>query len=158
TDSNTGECAKTRGSCVCSGAVPVKDPLLAQLALPRTVCPGEGAGSKSPSCFGAGQPKPQSCDAVARRDDDCDGRVDAPDGARFAVKGMTCGISVGQCKAGIVVACDKTKVNCFSAWLRTPPTTAWYVCSSTPPDPVTVCPVAEICNALDDDCDGALST
>src|SRR6185369_8394534 len=33
---------------------------------------------------------------------------------------------------------------------RTPPATAWYVCST-----MTVCPVAEVCNGLDDDCDGA---
>ncbi len=157
TDSNTGECAKTKGSCVCSIAQPVKDPLLAQLGQPRTMCPGETAGGKAPSCFGAGQPKPQSCDATNPKDDDCDGRVDAPDGARLAVKGMTCGINVGQCKAGIVVACNKAQTNCFTAFGRTPATTAWWVCSSMAPDPVTICPVAEMCNGLDDDCDGTLA-
>jgi hypothetical protein len=154
TDSNTGECAKTKGSCVCSIAQPVKDPLLAMLGQPRLACPGEGAAPKATSCFGAGQPKPQSCDAVAPKDDDCDGRVDAPDGARLAAKGMTCGINVGQCKAGVVIACDMSKTNCFESFGRTPAATAWYVCSTMAPDPVTVCPVAEQCNGLDDDCDG----
>ncbi|MGZ3426148.1 MAG: putative metal-binding motif-containing protein, partial [Polyangia bacterium] len=154
TDSNTGECAKTKGTCVCSIAQPVKDPLLAQLGQPRLACPGEGASPKATSCFGAGQPKPQSCDASAPKDDDCDGRVDAPDGARLAVKGMTCGINVGQCKAGVVIACDMSKTNCFESFGRTPAATAWYGCSTAAPDPVTVCPVAEACNGLDDDCDG----
>src|SRR5262249_22532807 len=99
TDSNTRECGKQKGSCVCSIAQPVKDRLLATLAQPRTLCPGEGATGKATGCFGAGQPKPQSCDATNPKDDDCDGRVDAPDGVRLAAKGMTCGINVGQCKA-----------------------------------------------------------
>jgi hypothetical protein len=154
TDSNTGECAKTPGSCVCSIAQPVKDPLLATLAMARTMCPGEGTAGKAPSCFGAGQPKPQSCDSVTPKDDDCDGRVDAPDGVRLAVKGMTCGINVGQCKAGLVTACDMATSNCFASFGRTAANTAWYVCSTAAPDPITVCPTAELCNGLDDDCDG----
>ena len=97
-------------------------------------------------CFGAGQPKPQSCDPVTPKDDDCDGRVDAPDGKNLAVKGMTCGINVGQCKAGLVTACDMTKTNCFEAFGRTPAATQWYVCSTAAPDPITVCPTAEVCN------------
>jgi hypothetical protein len=157
TDSNTGECGKQKGSCVCSIAQPVKDPLLAELAQPRTMCPGEGGAGKTPSCFGAGQPKPQSCDATSPKDDDCDGRTDAPDGVRLSAKGMTCGISVGQCKAGIVVGCDSQQMNCFSKFGRTPPSTAWLVCSTVAPDPVTVCPMAEQCNGLDDDCDGQLA-
>ena len=156
TDSNTGECAKQKGSCVCSAAQPVVDPLLGMLGKPRTMCPGEGAANKASGCFGAGQPKPQSCDSTMPKDDDCDGRVDAPDGARLAAKGMTCGINVGQCKAGIVVGCDMSKTNCFTAFGRTPPSTSWLVCSMSAPDPVTVCPIAELCNGLDDDCNGHL--
>ena len=157
TDSDTGECGKQKGSCVCSIAQPVKDPLLAELAQPRTMCPGEGSAAKAPSCFGAGQPKPQSCDATNPKDDDCDGRTDAPDGVRLAPKGMTCGITVGQCKAGIVVGCDSKQTNCFTQFGRTAPSTAWLVCSTAAPDPVTVCPTAEQCNGLDDDCDGQLA-
>ncbi|HEX8954021.1 MAG TPA: putative metal-binding motif-containing protein, partial [Polyangia bacterium] len=155
TDSNTGECAKTLGSCVCSIAQPVVDPSIAGAA--RTACPGETTQPKPTGCFGAGQPKPQSCDPAAPKDDDCDGRVDAPDGKNLAIKGMTCGINVGQCKAGIVVACDMKQTNCFESFGRTPASTAWWVCSSAAPDPVTVCPVAELCNGLDDDCDGTLA-
>jgi hypothetical protein len=152
TDSNTGECAKTKGSCVCSSAMAVVDPSIQGAA--RTVCPGETTQPKPTGCFGAGQPKPQSCDPVTPKDDDCDGRVDAPDGKNLAVKGMTCGINVGQCKAGIVVGCDMSKTNCFESFGRAPAATAWWVCSSAAPDPVTVCPVAEQCNGFDDDCDG----
>lgn len=151
TDSNVGECAKTKGACVCSAAVEnVKyDP-----NGNRLFCPGEKppGAPKPPKCFGAGQPQPQSCDATNPKDDDCDGRVDAPDGMNLAAKGMPCGISVGQCKAGLVVACDKTQTNCFEAFGRTPPSTAWLVCSSD-----TICPQAELCNGLDDDCDGQLA-
>ena len=152
TDSNSGECAKTKGSCVCSSAIPVVDPALMGAA--RTFCPGESAPGKPIGCFGAGQPKPQSCDPVAPKDDDCDGRVDAPEGKNLAVKGMPCGINVGQCKAGIVVGCDMSQTNCFESFGRAPASTAWWVCSSMAPDPVTVCPAAEQCNGLDDDCDG----
>ena len=155
TDSNTGECAKTLGNCVCSIAQPVVDPSIQGAT--RTVCVGEGASPKATGCFGAGQPKPQSCDPASPKDDDCDGRVDAPDGKNLAVKGMTCGINVGQCKAGIVVGCDMSQTNCFESFGRAPASTAWYVCSSAAPDPVTVCPVAELCNGLDDDCDGTLA-
>ncbi|HXU67734.1 MAG TPA: putative metal-binding motif-containing protein [Polyangia bacterium] len=155
TDSNTGECAKGLGTCVCSVAKPVVDPSIAGAT--RVVCPGETAAGKVTGCFGAGQPKPQSCDPANPKDDDCDGRVDAPDGKNLAVKGMTCGITVGQCKAGIVVGCDMTQTNCFESFGRTAASTAWYVCSSAAPDPVTVCPMAEQCNGLDDDCDGTLA-
>jgi hypothetical protein len=151
TDSNVGECGKTKGTCVCSASVEnVKyDP-----NGNRLFCPGENppGAQKPPHCYGAGQPQPQSCDATNPKDDDCDGRVDAPDGVNLAAKGMPCGISVGQCKAGIVVACDKTQTNCFESFGRTPPSTAWYVCSTG-----TVCPQAELCNGLDDDCDGQLA-
>jgi len=124
TDSDTGECSKTKGTCVCSIAQPVVDPSLAGAA--RTICPGETMQPKPTGCFGAGQPKPQSCDPAAPKDDDCDGRVDAPDGKNLAVKGMTCGINVGQCKAGVVVGCDMSKTNCFEAFGRTPASTAWW--------------------------------
>jgi hypothetical protein len=156
TNSNTGECGKHFGGCVCSASKPVVDPLLAQLGMARTACPGENATARAPGCFGAGQPAPQSCDATNPKDDDCDGRVDAPDAVRLAAKGMTCGINVGQCKAGIVVGCDMTKANCFTMFNRLPLNNAWLVCSSTAPNPITVCPTTEVCNGLDDDCDGHL--
>jgi hypothetical protein len=154
TDSNTGECGVHPGACVCSQSTPVVDPLLGTLAMPRTMCPGEATTGSSARCYGAGQPAPQSCDATNPKDDDCDGRVDAPDGARLAAKGMTCGINVGQCRSGIVTGCDMTTMNCFTTFGRLPADDAWLVCSSAAPNPVTVCPTAEKCNGLDDDCDG----
>ena len=45
TDSNTGECAKGLGTCVCSIAKPVVDPSIAGAA--RVVCPGETAAGKA---------------------------------------------------------------------------------------------------------------
>lgn len=155
TDSNTGECGKQEGSCVCSPSRPVKDPLLAQLGQPRLACPGETSTGRAPGCFGAGQPRPQSCDATHPKDDDCDGRVDAPDGARLAAKGADCGISVGQCRAGVVVGCDSRTTNCFTQFGRAPASAAWLVCSTTAPQ--TVCPTAEVCDGIDNDCDGQLA-
>jgi hypothetical protein len=150
TDSDVGECAKTKGVCVCSSA---QENVRTDPNGQRTYCPGENppGASKPPHCFGAGQPKPQSCDATNPKDDDCNGSVDDPQGEYLLMKGMPCGITVGQCKAGIIVGCDMTKHNCFTQFGRTPASTDWYVCSSD-----TVCPQAELCNGLDDDCNGAL--
>ncbi|HZS40215.1 MAG TPA: putative metal-binding motif-containing protein [Polyangia bacterium] len=154
TDSDVGECAKTKGVCVCS---PSSGDAYTDAMGKRTFCPTENATpkpNKPPHCFGAGQPKPQSCDAVNPKDDDCDGRNDAPDGKNLAIKGMPCGVAVGQCKQGTIDACDSSKINCFVG--STPPVLpaadAWFVCSAT-----AVCPVPELCNGLDDNCDGQLA-
>ncbi len=151
TDSDVGECAKQKGTCVCSAAT---EAAFVDPGGKRTFCPTEtGGGTKPPHCFGAGQPKPQTCDATKMPavDDDCDGRTDDPTGTNLDVKGMPCGINVGQCKAGIITGCDSSKSNCFTQFGRLPPADAWYVCSSD-----TVCPQAELCNGLDDDCDGVV--
>jgi hypothetical protein len=151
TDSNVGECGKTKGACVCSAAM---ENVKTDPGGNRIFCPGENppGAQKPPRCFGAGQPQPQSCDATNPKDDDCDGRVDAPDGVNLAAKGMPCGITVGQCKAGIVVGCDMSKQNAFATFMRTPQSTLWYVCSTD-----TIYPQTELCNGLDDDCDGTLA-
>jgi hypothetical protein len=149
TTSNVGECQKTPGRCVCSAANDnaKPDPLGR-----RTFCPTEQAGgSKPPRCYGAGQPKPQSCDACAPRDDDCDGRNDAPDAKNLAVLGMPCGISTGECTAGTIIACDQTRPNPFATAGRINACLAWIQCSKE-----TIYPTAELCNGLDDDCDGGL--
>lgn len=150
TTDNDGECGKAKGACVCSSANNnAKDDPNGN----RTFCPGETMGAqKPPRCFGAGQPKMQTCDAVAPKDDDCDGRDDDPAGDNLAVKGQPCGISVGQCKAGTVIGCDKTKQNLFVQFGRRPAAEAWYVCSSE-----TVYPKPEACNGFDDDCNGELA-
>jgi hypothetical protein len=148
TDNDLGECGKQKGACVCSS----QQPMSVQGAQ-RTACPGDTVQPKPPRCFGAGQPHPQSCDFLNQRDDDCDGRVDDPQGKNLAVKGMACGVSVGQCKAGLITGCDYSQTNCFtvSPFNLLPKSDSGWVCSNI------VCPQAELCNGLDDDCDGKLA-
>jgi hypothetical protein len=153
TDNNVGECGKTRGVCVCAIALPMSTINSAD----RISCPTEDAGgAKPPHCFGAGQPHPQTCDHDNPKDDDCNGAVDDPGGVNLAVKGMPCGINgpppLGQCKQGVIVGCDSSQTNCFAKYMRVPASQSWYVCSSD-----TICPVDELCNGLDDDCDGLLA-
>jgi hypothetical protein len=149
TASDIGECGKTKGKCVCSVA-PDNSKKDAQGR--RMFCPGESGGAnKPPKCYGAGQPKPQSCNATTPLDDDCDERTDAPDGVNLAAFGMPCGVTMGACKAGTVVGCDKTKTNAFVTFGRISAAQAWLVCSTD-----TVFPKAEACNGLDDDCDGVV--
>jgi Putative metal-binding motif len=152
TDSNIGECANTKGSCVCgSTAQPgaVYNPM-------RAACPTENDGPvPAPKCIGAGQPHPQTCDACNRRDDDCNGSDEDPMGMNLAILGQPCGINVGQCKAGLVVGCKYSPASCFGVFGAVcgagGHSTDGYVCDGT-----AICPVAEICNGLDDDCNGVL--
>ncbi len=154
TDSDIGECGKTLGTCVCSATSPA--PFITPAT--RLACPTETmAGAlKPPRCVGAGQPKMQSCNATTPKDDDCDGNTDDPMGLNLAIKGQPCGITgpapFGQCKAGLIVGCDHTKSNCFTTFGRTTPDTLWYVCSTD-----TICPSTEVCDGIDNDCDGNLA-
>ncbi len=68
-------------------------------------------------------------------DDDCDGEVD--DGESWALLGDGCIVGVGECVAAGAFVCDPADPS-------GPP-----VCSAVPGDGV-----AEVCNGLDDDCDG----
>jgi hypothetical protein len=147
TDSNIGECGKQKGYCVCSPTTP----LTAINAGARLACAGEDAGGMRRShCFGAGQPHPQTCTDALDRDDDCDGRLDAPDGKNLLIKGLPCGLAQGQCKPGLVIACLTTPTK---TWYGTPPPAgkAHWECS-----PDTVASVPEACNGFDDDCDGVV--
>jgi hypothetical protein len=153
TDSDVGECAKTQGVCVCAIALPMSTINPAS----RMACPTETSGAaKPPHCFGAGQPHPQTCDSTNPKDDDCNGKNDDVMGTNLTVKGMPCGINgpgpLSQCKQGVIVGCDSSQTNCFAQFGRIPMSQSWYVCSSD-----AVCPVAELCNGLDDDCDGTLA-
>ena len=138
TDSNLGECANPQGACVCSVTTPAStvDPQGRRLACPTEL---SGAG-KPPRCFGAGQPHPQSCDAMNPKDDDCDGRVDAPVGKNLAVLGASCGTDLLQTRAGVVIGCDMTTDNCFEKCGRLPMSASWLVCSSD-----AICPSAGQC-------------
>ena len=102
TDSNTGECAKTKGTCVCSVAQPVSDPMRrsASRASPARARPARGQGAallrRRPAAAAElrRRPRPRTTTATAAST--------RPTARNLAVKGMTCGINVGQCKAGIV--------------------------------------------------------
>jgi len=159
TTSDIGECGKTKGLCVCSVANNNATP---DPQNRRTWCPGEQgatAGSRFAQCYGAGQPKPQTCDATNKKDDDCDGRNDDPTGTNIgALKGMACGFNQGQCKQGTVTGCDYGRDNAyFTFGLTAAPggtaATRGYVCSSD-----TVNPSTEVCDGIDNDCKNDLKT
>lgn len=72
---------------------------------------------------------PTGVETCNRRDDNCDGETDELDPGG----GVTCGIALGECSTG-VTHCRAGNVECVGA----------------------VVPTTEICNGLDDDCDGVV--
>ena len=145
TDSNVGECGKKLGTCVCSGA----DPKSAINTAARMACSGDKSGTTSPHCYGAGQPQKQSCDAIDR-DDDCNGTSSDLTGANLQMKDLPCGLDVGPCKKGKVTGCDRTQtVSPYYGAQATPDNVHW-VCAGT------VNPSNEVCDGIDDDCNGVL--
>ena len=166
-DSTIGDCGERTpqgglsGRCVCSTIQPKPDVPAGQRVL---LCPGQrDDGALNPKCFGAVQPRQQTCDADRPHDEDCDGRTDAPDGKNLAEFGQKCGVSVGRCRAGTVGGCDRKKLNAFSADPTVRPASAqgpvpgfsetsrFLVCDAAARGPVN-----EQCNGFDDDCDGLL--
>ena len=131
------------GTCVCSIAQPVEDPSMRAGAAAHDVPGRRRGGRKRPAASAPASPSRRAATRRRRRTTTATGASMRPTARNLAVKGMTCGINVGQCKAGVVIGCDMAKTNCFEQFGRTPATTAWYVCSSAAPDPVTVCPTAE---------------
>jgi len=77
-----------------------------------------------------GAPSPERCDDV---DNDCDGQTDET----WASKGTACSSGTGICAAGGVVVCDPTDAS-------------RVVCNAVAGAPLA----AELCNYLDDTCDG----
>ncbi len=95
---------------------------------------GECAGGRlrcvagAPACFGGIGPSPEICDAL---DNDCDGVADERGAGGLTDEGNTCGEDTGECEFGSEL--------CVSGAL---------VCQGG------TGPTAELCNALDDDCNG----
>jgi hypothetical protein len=81
------------------------------------------------ACLGATLPATELCNGL---DDDCDGEVDEGFGV-----GDRCVTGVGVCRAGGSLACDRSGIGTFC-------------------DAQTVAPSAEICDGLDNDCDGTV--
>ena len=140
--SNTGACAgPPYGRCVCSRLLP---PSLTSVNN-RMSCLayGEDVAAAAPRCFFAVVPQMERCDAT---DWDCDGAPDSPTGTPPIVElGQPCGFDEGICSAGTVVGCDLDASNLGAL-------NPGFVCDG---DFQPAAP-AEICNGLDDDCDGDL--
>ncbi len=84
------------------------------------------------SCTGGRGPATETCDGV--RDENCDGTVDEGCGCTIGAT-RSCGSDVGLCMAG-GQTCDSSGT--------------WAPCTGS------TGPVPEICNGLDDNCDGAV--
>ncbi|MCC6994291.1 MAG: hypothetical protein IT370_06645 [Deltaproteobacteria bacterium] len=147
TDDNDGICGMAQGDCVCSRVVPQsrRETDLGR----RTACPGENLTVQvSPRCFGAGQPRAkETCDDV---DDDCDGSTavsvaDAPTKLEeFGARCLRAGLMT-PCTPGTVSGCMPGASFPYTASAANPR----FVCAG-----VTVLPTTDICNGIDDDCDG----
>ena len=94
----------------------------------KRVCNEQGTGYGP--CQGQQDPTTELCDNV---DNDCDGQVDED----FPNKGAPCTAGLGACLAAGIMACN--------------PSGTATVCSATPGTPS-----AEICNGVDDNCDGVV--
>ena len=81
------------------------------------------------TCVGAIAPRAEICNGL---DDNCDGRTDE----NFGGVGGACAVGVGACAAAGIARCA--------------PDGAGVVCGAIPGEPRP-----EICNGIDDDCDGA---
>lgn len=163
-DDNDGECGRRNGQnalsgrCVCTGIAPTGIVDSAN----RTACPGNASGTTiGPKCFGATQPKLQTCIASQPRDEDCNGSNEAPTGINLVEKDEPCGNNTGECRAGVVTGCRRTGyVNPFYTGAGTPPVPVspafdperrFLVCSSAARPPAV-----ETCDNKDNDCNAVI--
>ncbi|MCZ7687230.1 MAG: MopE-related protein, partial [Sandaracinaceae bacterium] len=99
-------------------------------------------------CVGAVGPTPEVCNAL---DDDCDGVID--DG--FGV-GAPCGTDRGECVPGLQVCSGGAIVcSCPGGYVLVTRVESGATVEYCVPDTGGT-PLLEVCNALDDDCDGAV--
>ncbi len=105
--------------------------------LPGACAPGtEACSSGVLKCVSKNPPSQEICNGI---DDDCDGKIDdGPDGTKATLPGVgfTCGkTQIGTCSFGTsecTTVSGKTSINCVGE----------------------IDPAPELCNGLDDDCDG----
>jgi len=131
-DFETGECAEWSDTSSPAGAPDVDEDLFGDDSLPTAICQLPGGYVFDVTDCDDGDPDihPDAAEVCNGVDDDCDaGTLDGDDDPEL---GDPCGSDVGQCQQGTLV--------CASANL---------FCDGE------VGPATEICNAIDDDCDGA---
>ena len=149
TDSNVGACALGTGLCVCSSSNPKSTINLGS----RIACATDTGSSTitiGAHCYGAPQPHPQSCSATLI-DDDCNGSYDDKAGVNLQDKGKACGIGTAPCKIGMVIGCDHSQTSSPAYGAQATSDDRFFVCSDF------VGPSNEICNGIDDDCNGSLT-
>lgn len=103
--------------------------LLGICALGTRTCDLEGFWGE---CIQNKEPSTEVCDGL---DNNCDGQVD--EGELWQNKGESCSVGIGECQASGTYVCDSGN--------QSGPT----ICSATPGTPTT-----EVCDGLDNDCDG----
>ena len=90
------------------------------------ICRADGNGTRCSAIAGDGSD--EICNGV---DDDCDGSVDEG----YDGLGVACGVGIGACATTSVTVCNATHDG--------------VVCGA-----VAAAPISELCNGIDDDCDG----